>query len=81
MERRRGRFSFKEHRKFASMASAGATIDQLAARFETSPEMILQKAAELGVRLTHPTKTNPQTVKRGQLLLIVVKKNRAIAIG
>ena len=48
---RRGRFSFKEHRELKSMLSAGATPEEAAAKFKTSPEMILQKPSELGVRV------------------------------
>jgi hypothetical protein len=75
MVRRRGRFSHKEHRKFVSLTSEGASLDQLATQFETSREMILQKAAELGVRLTSRTKSSSQTNKRGQVLVVIVKKN------
>jgi len=57
---RRGRFSFKEERKLISMIAPGATLDETAAKFRTSPEMIMQKAAELGVHLERSTSKRTQ---------------------
>ena len=54
MERRRGRFSYKEHRTLLVMISRGVSVDELVEEFRTSKEMILQKAAELGVQLKRP---------------------------
>jgi hypothetical protein len=72
MLRRRGRFTFAENRKLMSMFSAGASLEEAVAKFSSSPETILQKAAEFGVRLRNPP-ANPHEVrsvkrrKKGQL--------------
>jgi len=54
MLRRRGRFTLEENRKLMSMFSSGASVEEAVAKFSSSPETILHKAAEFGVRLRNP---------------------------
>ena len=84
MKRRRGRFSCKEHRKLMSMIAAGASVDQMAAKFKTSREMIVQKASEFGHPLKDPLSPSRRmgaAATGGQLLVVKLRNGRNIAVG
>ena len=82
MLRRRGRFTFEENRKLMSMFSSGASVEEAVAKFSSSPETILQKAAEFGVRLRN-SPARPHEVrsvkrrKKGQLSSTLNKRGGA----
>jgi probable addiction module antidote protein len=50
--RRKGRFSLKEDRQLIQIAAASVTVEEAAAIFRTSVEMIEQKAGKLGIPLS-----------------------------
>ncbi len=86
MVRRRGRFTLEENRKLMSMFSSGASVEEAVAKFSSSPETILQKAAEFGVRL-RKSPARPHEVrsvnrrKTGQLLSSSLNKRAGTGSG
>ena len=51
VSKRRGRFALKDERALISMATNGATLSEIAAKFRTSVKTIERKARELSVSI------------------------------